>query len=228
MPLTIPSEHKVALTKLASFSDEQTQRLLEALRAAAPTIWPHALAKQIATTADLPLEDVTEILDTLISLIANRDQKNFSTEKVASDVANAMAAEHIGDIQPNSAEMANVEKRLREFLEVDRSLGVTSRALNVMTQHKHPFRSGRILTDIRTVFSTGDDPQPIAGLIVHNLQIATITDGNYETFVAALDSLDLRALANVINRAIKKEDQLKSVIQRAGLSYIEMISEEQE
>src|ERR1043166_6152319 len=171
MPLTIPSEHKVALTKLASFSDEQTQRLLEALRAAAPTIWPHALAKQIATTADLPLEDVTEILDTLISLIANRDQKNFSTEKVASDVANAMAAEHIGDIQPNSAEMANVEKRLREFLEVDRSLGVTSRALNVMTQHKHPFRSGRILTDIRTVFSTGDDPQPIAGLIVHNLQI---------------------------------------------------------
>jgi hypothetical protein len=228
MLVTIPQEHKAAIAKLVSLSDDETSRLLDALNTLAPTIWPHALAKQAATKSALVAEDISSIVDALISLIASRDRNNFSTEKVVNDVAEAAASEGLAGIQAGSPEWTKLVERLTSFLSLERSLGVTSRALNVMTQHKHPFKSARILTDIRTVFSTGDDPQPIAALIVHNLQLTTVTDGYYHTFVAALDSLDLRSVASVINRAIKKEDRLKGVIQKSGLSYIEIVPEKQD
>lgn len=228
MLVTIPEEHKAALAKLISLSDEENRRLLDALSGSAPTIWPQMLARQSAVKSSLPAEDVSSIVDALISLIASRDRNNFSTEKVVNDVADAAASEGLAGVQNGSPERAKLVERLTTFLSLDRSLGVTSRALNVMTQHRHPFKAARILSDVRTVFSTGDDPQPIAGLIVHNLQLTTVTDGEFRTFITALDSVDLRSLASVISRAIKKEDRLKSVIQKAGLSYIEIVPGEQD
>jgi hypothetical protein len=223
MPITIPQEHKAAIASLITLSDEEADRLFNALNAAAPTILPRALAQRVAEESNLPKDSVAEIVDVLISLITNRDWNELATEKIANDVAAAAAAEHLGGLEPNSPAVLGFAQRVSRFLNLDRSLGVTSKAMNVLTQHKNPFRSARILTDIRAVFSTGDDPSPSAALIVHNLQLVTTTDGLYSTFIVALDTQDLRALASVISRAIKKEERLKEVIKRSGLSYIDVV-----
>jgi hypothetical protein len=146
---------------------------------------------------------------------------------VVSDIAEAAASEKLGGLEPGSPAVPAFADKLTRLMSLEQPLGVTSRALDVMTQHKNPLRSSRILSDIRSIFSSGDDPRPVAAVIVHNLRLATMTDGDYFTFTAALDSQDLRSLAAVVARAIKKEESLKGAIQRAGLSYIDVLPVEQ-
>lgn len=226
MSVTIPLQHREGLANLISLSDDETSRLVDALAAESPALWPAVLAKRVAEKADLQPDRVESIVSALISLITTRDRLHFSTEKVVSDIAEAASSEKLGGLEPGSSAVPVFTDRLTRLMRLERPLGITSRALDVMIQHKNPLRSSRILSDIRSIFSSGDDPQPVAAVIVHNLQLATITDGNYFTFTAALDSQDLRSLAAVVARAIKKEESLKGAIERAGLSYIDVLSVE--
>src|SRR5438270_167374 len=137
MPITIPSAHKAALANLISLSDEDTNRLFDELNAAAPTISPRVLAQRVAEKAKLPKDRVTEIVEVLISLVTNRDRNNLSTETVAKDVATAAADERLGGLEPDSPAISNFERRIARFLALDRSLGVTSKAVDVLIQHKN-------------------------------------------------------------------------------------------
>lgn len=223
MSITIPLQHREALVSLIALSDDETNRLFHALAAEPPALWPPVLAKRAAETSGLQAERVVSIVDALISLITTRDRHHLSAEKVATDIAEAASLEHLGGLEPGSAAIPAFAQKLTRLMSLEQPLGTTSRALDVMTQHKNPLRSSRILSDIRSIFSSGDDPQPVASVIVHNLQLATMTDGEYFTFTAALDTQDLRSLAAVVTRAIKKEESLKSTIKRAGLSYIDVL-----
>jgi hypothetical protein len=224
MSLKIPLQHREGLANLISLSDEEASRLADALATEQPALWPTMLARQVAERSHLNSERVEEILRALISLITTRDRLDFSTEKIVNDIVEAASLEKLGGLEPGSSAVSVFADRLTRLMSLERPLGITSRALDVMIQHKNPLRSSRILSDIRSIFSSGENPQPVAAVIVHNLQLATMTDGEYFTFTAALDAQDLRSLATVVARAIKKEESLKDAIERAGLSYIDVLS----
>jgi len=223
MSVTIPRQHREALASLITLSEDDMNRLFDALTTQSPTLSPTVLGRRAAEASGLETERVVSIVQALISLITTQDQRRLSTEKVAIDIAEAAGSEKLGGLEPGSPNISTFAKRLTRLMTLEQPLGVTSRAVNVMIQHKNPLRSSRILSDIRAIFSSGDDPQPVAAVIVHNLQLATMTDGDYLTFTAALDAQDLRSLAAVVARAIKKEDRLKNTIQQAGLSYIDVL-----
>jgi hypothetical protein len=223
MPVRIPYEHREGLANLIALSDEEANRLYQALAAEGPALYPPVLERRAAETSRLELSRVRPIIGAVISLITSRDRQGLSTDTVANDIATAAASEGVGGLQIDSPAVAIFKQRLVQFIGLEQPLGVTARALDVMTQHKNVLQRSRILTDIRPIFSSGDNPQPTAAVIVHNLQLVTYSDGDFVTFVAALDSQDLRSLAKVITRAIQKEKSLKSVISTGGLSYIDVV-----
>jgi hypothetical protein len=223
MRIKIPSRHTVALAELISLPDVEFASLRAALAEAQPTTAPTVLARRVAAATNIDTKRVERIVDALIALIRARDRQEFSTERVAKDVTEALSEEKVGDVEPNPERARAFEPQLRELLDLDQSLGITSRALTVLNQHKHIYQSARILTDVRAVFSRGDAPSPVAGMIVHNLEIETVTDGEPLRFFVALDTQDVRALAQVIERAVRKEEALRSVIQKTNLPYVDVV-----
>ncbi len=223
MRINIPPRHRVALADLISLTDTDFLSLKAALAEAKPTTAPLVLARRVAATTSLAPKRVEQIVDALVALIRARDREDLSTERIAKDVTEVLSEEKVGDVEPNAERATAFEPQLRELLDLDQSLGITSRALTVLNQHKHIYQSARVLTDVRPVFSRGNQPLPVAGMIVHNLEIETQTDGELLRFFVALDTQDVRALAQVIDRALRKEDALRRVIQKTNLAYVDVV-----
>ena len=95
-----------------------------------------------------------------------------------------------------------------------------------MTQHKSIYRSADLISDIRGVFSKMViDEKPQGAVIVHNLRVETRSDTVGEELYVALDIDDVKALKQVLERAIQKHDSLRKTIEDAGVTYIGLESE---
>ncbi|MCL5097631.1 MAG: hypothetical protein M1608_08905 [Candidatus Omnitrophica bacterium] len=109
--------------------------------------------------------------------------------------------------------------RLLILLSFEKSLGVTSKTFDVMTERERILCESRILTDIRPVFGKPSD-RPTAAIIVHNLKIIYHQDGEHHEFYVALDGEDIRTLKGVLERAEKKEQSLQSLMGETGVSCL--------
>jgi hypothetical protein len=218
--IDIPEEHKPWLKELIELPEASAQQLLDALKSANPTLSPESLASQIAPNVHISAERVRGIVLVLVSLSATCYYFDVPAEKWVEDVIRAAgeAGLQLGD----ESEVEAVRKRLNAFLSVDNSLGVTSRAAYILAQHKNPFISARILTDMRPVYTGGNDPVPRAGMIVHTLELISSTDNRKLSHFIAMDSRDLRILRGVVERAILKEASLREAIARTDLYFIDV------
>ena len=220
MPFSeIPEEQKQALDGFASLPQKEVDALLSLLRKAKPVVSPVALATQVhSKELGIELQNLQEIMRMLATLLIVVEVGGVARETVAADVVSAAVREKLPGIGPGTIGPDGLKARLLAFFSVD-SLSVTAKAANVMSQHKGPFVGARILTDLRPIFS-GEPPTAVAGVIVHNLEITTYTDGEPLSHFFALDTGDLRKLRSVLERAMRKEDSLKGIAEKS-LCYIE-------
>jgi len=135
----------------------------------------------------------------------------------ATDVAKAEA---------RNAEIETRWARFRKFLMVamtlDDIVGTAAKAGPVLTEHERIFEDARILTDIRLIFHPDLSEKPNAAVVVHMLRITTRDIlGDRKAQYVALDSNDIRFLKQLMDRAIKKEETLKGVMNSSGVTVIE-------
>ncbi len=112
--------------------------------------------------------------------------------------------------------------RLKGLLTAN-AVSVTAKAGWLATQHERVFVDCTTYTDIRSVFSSDvekGDPTAHSAVVVHNLEIEFHRGPEHKSEFFAMDGNDLRTLRTVIERAISKEEQLRKVIEKAGLKYI--------
>ena len=61
-------------------------------------------------------------------------------------------------------------------------------------------------------------------VVVHNLKIAYRTSSEYREFFVALDTLDVQALRDILDRALEKEKSLRAIAEKSNLSLLEVKS----
>jgi hypothetical protein len=216
--LEIPTSQRAGFQRLIDLPPDIHQALKTALETAKPAFSPEAFAEELSQQTPISKEDLTDILGVLFSLRATQEHYGMPIARLAQ--AGAKAARRIEYVKDDTQE-TQLERRLEELLSVEGSLGISAKALTILLRQKNTFASARITTDVRPIFSGGEDPRPMAGLVVHNLEIVSHTDKqDHRSYFFALDNSDLKAVQAVIDRALKKEVALKDTIGRAGLSYV--------
>ena len=222
--LRIPDGYKKPLRDLFALSQAAAEQLQSALEEAKPAISPSALVQQITSQTSIDPDTLNEIISLLISLSITKERYDFTREKVLSDVAQGAVEE--GLVPDHDEEAISLFKeRLGRLLALDRSIGASSRAQSILLTHQNTFVSARVLTDIRPIFSSSQDLEPTAAVIVHSLKIEFRTGDRRGEQFFALDVKDLRSLRTMVDRAIQKEERLKRVISEGGLSYISVETE---
>jgi hypothetical protein len=115
--------------------------------------------------------------------------------------------------------------KLRSFLMValalDDTVGAAAKAGPVMTEHERIFQDARVLTDLRPIFHPDLSERPHTAVVVHMLRLTTrdiFGEQNAQYF--ALDSNDIRFIRQLMDRAIKKEDTLKKLMEGSGVEVI--------
>lgn len=196
-------------------------RLITALREAPPALLLPGLANEVAKKSELKLPVTAEILKLLSTLDSVRTEENTPLDEFVDQVCIALKETKLKGLQPEGNNWEDFKQNLSQALSMERSLGVTSKALSVMTRHARVFKDAQVLTDLRAVFQSDPTKSPAAAVVIHNLRITFFENERWKEFFVALDSNDLRQLQSVLSRALKKEESLKSVVNKAGLRCLD-------
>ncbi len=140
----------------------------------------------------------------------------------ASEFANGVrnGADEFEEVDFSEEEKVRLVSRLTELLEIEKSVGITSKASDVLTEHEHLFCGVRILTDIRPIFQDDLSSAPSEAVIIHTLKIAYHQDREHKEFYVAMDAGDIQKLKSAIERAELKDNSAKAMLDKADVLYL--------
>ena len=102
-------------------------------------------------------------------------------------------------------------------------LDLLGKASALTLDHEHFLWESRIMTDIRPVFGSDPAGSPSGATIAHTLKLTYADDNNQRRdFYVAMDAVDLRNLQDALHRAEKKSGSLKSMLEAAGIPFIDL------
>jgi len=220
--IMMPKEHRSIFAKLLTLSTEQGEALLREV-SAVPLALPLAeLAERVAVPVGLtPLEARAMIgmLSSMYEAMARESETPASFAALAVEAAR----EFPEDIRPKEVDWERAERLITELMKLHRSLGVSAKVSGVISDHDHVYCRSRILTDIRSVFTSSVSEPPAALAIVHTLRLtyhSSRNSGETEGFFIALDVKDLEEIRQQIDQAIETEKTLKSLFLSKELPVI--------
>ena len=100
------------------------------------------------------------------------------------------------------------------------ALLVSAKATDLLHDFDRVFISAEIVSDVRTVFD--ENGMQIKGsIIVHNLNITHVQEGEIKNFFVAMDGKDISKFRTVLDRADAKAGVLRELIEGSGIQFFE-------
>lgn len=215
----IPKAHQSGLAKLLALEEDSKQKLLSALRDSSTALNPDLLSNRVSAETSIPSDDVSSIITTLISLYSLQALLKLPITEVPEQVCEALIEigdKEIGLTDDNRGQFASY---LGELLETP-ALVVSSKVLDLRTEHEHPFCSARVFTDLRPVFGeTGNSP--LATGIVHMLKLSYHDPDGIKEIYVAMDEDDIVDLRETLDAASARSEGLKLVLREAKITHFE-------
>ncbi|MEP0801247.1 hypothetical protein [Funiculus sociatus] len=217
--LQIPERYKPAIKKLASLSDDAIKSLLTALSEVPLSInFEELIARTHKNVEGLGFSEVEELLEALLSLDSVKEEFDLQTNFI-SEINNAVSK---GFPDLSESQQFQVQDKLVQLLDSDKAISLLSKIRKLHFDHERVYLNGKIITDIRPVFSSVLDQPPLAATISYILNITYRDLSDKKEFFVALDSKDIKQLREVIDRAENKAKQLKSLLSNAGVPHIDI------
>jgi len=216
----IPERDIDPLKQLAALPTETKEKFVSALRKAQPSLLLKELHAQIVDEVDVDKDALLGIVRMLGRMYMGRTGVEISAHDFASELNEQLSeiSDFPIDLEDEDAR-SKFTKLISDILSIENSLGVTSKAVGVMTEHEHVYCRCRVLTDIRPVF--GDEPdQPKAAVIVHTLRLAFHSQDSHKEIYIAMDNSDVKELISALKRAEKKEQCLASFLDNTQLPLL--------
>ena len=221
-PIRIPKESERGLANIRALDEKSFQQLVSRLSEAPPTFDPAELAEKVAAHLDnVARLDVDSIVSTLCSLQTALEYFDSSIPELVGRVSRAMAQSEIQELRLTAEDMTGFQDRLAKLLGLE-SIGIRSRAVSLLKEEDHAYCSARVLTDIRPMFDSDLTTRPTAALIIHTMRISYHEGAELKQFYMALDSDGVTALREILARADAKAENLKSVLNAAGIPYLDV------
>jgi len=219
MEFRIPKAAEGPLAEFIKLSDGEVERLVEAVRRAKPSLLPAAFAQEVASTSGIAAGRVEAILSAFGGMYLARISAGSSLDAFVAALSSALQKR--GDEVPQPRDWNAFQTNVKTLLACEDSLGVTAKAMDLMTDHERNFHDTRIVTDVRHIFAADPAQPPKAAVVAHVLNLVySEIDGVKEMYLA-LDASDLKRLKSVIERAEAKEANLRKMIRDTGLVCLE-------
>ena len=227
MALRVPDRQIEHIKQFLDLPDDKIEGFLDALAKVRPQFNIYDLSDEISGRLELPGDLTLGIARVLQSLYLARNEETGNEETtpletfldqevlVALKKAETFSAKHA------EAQWASLRKFLIGALSLESTVGTAAKAGDVLTQHERIFVRARMLTDVRPIFHLDVSEKPESAVIVHMLRI-TQRDNlrNLTEKYFALDSNDIRTLKALLDRALKKEETLRSLMKDSGTTVL--------
>jgi hypothetical protein len=216
--LRIPEAYVPGIRKLASLQTAEIENLTLALSEAIARLKTGEIVSQVqglvsGFTRD-ELQDVVQALTSLAGTFGAYD--DVSIDQFVADVLDAMRRDS-EEFRAPATGWEHFGRQLAALLKT-KSVRISSRADDVQHEEPNVFTTARILSDLRPVFDP-ETAEPHGALIIHKLKVTYFHDGEYSDIYISMDNADLKLLRSILDRAEKKTEALKSIMDKAALTY---------
>jgi hypothetical protein len=197
-----------ALRFLCSLPGERRNALIRAIEQQTPSFALESFARHVAQSAGL--SDQSLSVQNLILAFAGFVPQ-FSPQ---ADDLSLTLTEGFRTITGSDAEPPQIpddfREALRRILQSEPTLGVTSKAHEIMWGVNNSFFEARTFSSIRPIFQS-DLGEPRFGVLLHELRLRYRTSGARFTsdFVVAMDDQQVTALIEVLERCLEKDEKLR-------------------
>jgi len=217
--LTIPPSEVRTLRKLGELPEGVFSKLLRALENIdAKSLRIETADHMAKSLSEISSSDLQDFLNTIYSLYGLKNAKGLPATEVATSIADTLASDKPQVFDSAKADL--IKHRLTQILGIGRTLDLTAKSLDVMTEQSRTLLDARIVSDIRPVFECS--PGSISAvMIIHNLNIHYLENGEHQEFFVALNTSDVRKLRATMERAEKKAETLQAFIAKSGIPYFE-------
>ena len=219
--LRIPDRHTPPLAEFLRLSSADVAALVQTLREETPQLALTHLTEAMAARLSIDRRRIDEIVNLLAGLEVVKEGRDLPVKEFVAELRSAMEVSGREELQ--TLDWAAFQDAMEAALSDDSALALSTKALGVLQDHARIFCSARVLTDLRPVFRSSVEQEPFAFIVVHTLKVAHHEAGRHHEFFVALDQVDVRHLASLLERAIKKEESLKSLATEKGLKIMEPI-----
>lgn len=220
MKLQVPPRDEPLLARFIQMSPEEVASLLQSLREAQPSLDLDQLAGSIADRLAVDRGQTTEVIRFLANLSIARQALGLPIDEFVSELRTAIEAAGKEDLFP--ADWGSFQAAIADALSGDNALAVSSKALDISSDNERNYLYARVLTNIRPIFRSDVEQEPIAMAAVHTLKIGYHHQGEYRDFFVTLDRKDLEKLSDLLQRAIKKEASLKALMGDRNITFLEV------
>jgi hypothetical protein len=217
---SIPERLRPGLVKLADAEDDVVDKLLDSLENSPPTLHTEEIASFAVKKHGIELQYASEVLQSVLSLYSLQESGYFSIEQLVKQVTRALQEESNEASELSNDEIARFQRRLSSFLKIRGSLEISSKASKLLLEYENIFSSSRVVTDIRPIFKSDLEDGLGAALIVHSLRITYKTTTGTHEFYVALEPYDVEQLLEDLDRALQKEESLKSLLKKVEVPYL--------
>lgn len=220
MEFKIPKLAERPLAEFIKLSPDEVSLFIKAIGESKPTLLIEDFAVEVARRSNIDPRRAIDILEMFAGMFIARIRINKPLDEFAGDLTSALYSRR-AEKTPPPEDRAKFQENLKSVLAAEDTLGITAKALDLLTDHEHSCQSVRILTDIRHIFSSDASERPKAALVVHSLNLVYSEVGATKEIYIALDTTDLKNLRAAIERAEIKERNLRKMLKESNLDCLE-------
>jgi hypothetical protein len=215
--LQIPKQHVAAILKIRQLSDASAEKLIDALASSPFTSEADEMAKRIAKRVpDIQPKDLKAIVDTVYALHYVREFSEVKASKFLGDLVQAVKATGESRLALEPAEAERLRDRFKRLLDIE-NIRLLSKALKLQRDGERLYCDAKILSDIRPVFHDDVSSKPAGAVVSHTLKLGYHEGRQHKDFFVVLESADLDALKELVERAHVKAKTLRALLTDAGL-----------
>ncbi|UYP43922.1 hypothetical protein NEF87_000207 [Candidatus Lokiarchaeum ossiferum] len=198
----IPKTFKKNIQDLLSISESNRKKFLEQIQMASPTLEIQELIDCSESELQYPSQMLMFL--SMIYRIFKESKTNLGDFRISlEDAINELG------ISKEHEKYSDIINFFMESIQLDNTLGISSKANATMIDHSQIIRKTRILTDIRPLFQDNFDESVKTGVIYHMLKLTTRQNKIEKNQYIAFDFEDLVNLKNTIDRALRKEKNIR-------------------
>jgi hypothetical protein len=149
------------------------------------------------------LRDAIQVVFSGNSLV---EARGISTSVLGKELADDAAVENSERFQ----------SRLSQLFESE-PLRIWGKALKLIREQPKVFTDCQIISDVRPIYMDEPENEPSAYVLFHTLKIEYQEDFERKDLFFSLDSADLKIMADVITRAVKKRNSTTASLKKTGV-----------
>lgn len=199
---------------LMALSEESLTLLLQQIEKVDTMVSPEKLSERLYETLNISKKDLTDILNLVFSLNHLKQVTDFSSEKIADDLIEALQ-----ETESENLKSDHCKEYLLKVMSIEGIISTHIKASIVAANQEKLLLDTALITDIRPIF---DGNEFRSSLIIHNLKIEYVEGENSHTIYLALDGNDLRKLKDSIKDAELREKSIKSKFSTTGITFINL------